>query len=262
MLMAYALSKSSIEDSLLASLGIFLMTPKAAPVTALLSGIFLGKGFGSQVLMVDSLVSMASFALMSTYGDTLKGPRVPPSIATVDQPAGFPLVYLGLYLTGLPGFVIGALYFFTGNAIIPLVLISIFLKMSVFAKLAFRIWIAWICFFAFFFATPFLAIWEIGWKAFVKDKERVFPPLRFFRRVFGEGAHWIAWLGRYLLYWVWVGLMFTVFVGRWMFMVNILQAAGDAFCPASLTPAVVGGALVTFAAVAGNFALRVFGLIP
>ncbi|KAH7399398.1 hypothetical protein BKA66DRAFT_565478 [Pyrenochaeta sp. MPI-SDFR-AT-0127] len=260
LLMAFALSKSSVENSLIASLGIFLMTPRSAPIVALLSGIFLGKGFGSQVLLVDSLVSIASFFLMGTFTDMLKGPRVPPSIAAVDQPAELARVYLGLFLTTIPGFAIGALYFITGNAIIPLVLISIFLKMSVFAKLAFRIWAAWICFFAFFFAAPFLAMWEIGWMVVVKDKERVFPPLRFFRGLFGTGAHWLAMLGRYLFYWIWVGLMFAVFVGRWMFIVNVLQAAGDAFCPASLTPAVVGGTLVTLAVVAGNFALRVSGL--
>ncbi|KAH8707623.1 hypothetical protein GQ44DRAFT_830943 [Phaeosphaeriaceae sp. PMI808] len=242
------------------ALGIFVMTPKAAPLTALLSGIFLNKGFGTQVMLVDSLVSIASFWLMSTIEGTFKGPQVPPSITDPEKPAKLWLIYLGLYLATLPGFVIGALYFISGCALYPLFIVSFCLRMTVFAKLAFKIWLAWICFFAFFLASPFLAIWEIGWKIFVKDKDRVFPPLRFFRRLFGKGSHWIAWVGRYILYWIWVAFVFTVFLGRWMFLVNILQLAGDAFCPSSLTPAAISGVLLTFAAAAGSFALSVLGM--
>lgn len=263
-LSSYLLARSSLETSWKAALGIFLMTPKAAPIIGLISGMVLGKGFGSQVLLIDTLVSIAG---LTVNGNVLiwmggeSGIKIPAYITDVDRPAQLARIYLGSFLATVPGTTIGTLYFVTGQAIIPLILLAIFLKNSAFAKLGFMIWISWICFFAFFFATPFLMLWEIGWKALVKDKDRIFPPVRFFRRIFGMDPHWLAWLARYAFYWIWVGFSFTAFVGRWMFLVNMTQAAGDAFCPASLTPTILAGTGLTFAAVASNFVLRFYDLI-
>ncbi|KAF2690685.1 hypothetical protein K458DRAFT_382262 [Lentithecium fluviatile CBS 122367] len=162
-LSAYALTKSSLEASWKVSLGIFLMTRKAARVIGLLSGMFLGKGFGSQVLLIDILYSIFGMFALGTVGVWevwRTGSMVLTYIPDIGRPAELARIYLGSFLATVPGVAIATLYFFTGNAIIPLVPIAVVLKEKAFAKLALRLWVAWVCFFAFFFVTPFLMIWE------------------------------------------------------------------------------------------------------
>jgi len=108
-------------------------------------------------------------------------------------------------------------------------------------------------------ASPFLTLWEMVWKILRRKEAKTerFPAVRWYAAWFTERGDLLKLVGA-LGYWVWVALQFSVFVGRWMALANLLPLAGDAWCPASLKEVEAGSALSTAAMVAGLLGLKAF----
>ncbi|KAF2682881.1 hypothetical protein K458DRAFT_488595 [Lentithecium fluviatile CBS 122367] len=256
------------ENSIAAALGLYLLLPTAAPIIAFLSGIFLSKGFGTQTLLVDLVSAGAALVMYNLPLKVWIGSNTNFS-STAERPnTGF--LYLGLYLATVPAGVVFFIYQALVILAVSLLIWAMFAKSKGLAKTAgwlIGLWIAlwiWIISFAVF------AIAEVAWlatsgsrkkkKKKSEDAEVVkkFPGLVSLRKFFHEDR-----FGRFLSrwgYWSWVIVSFITAAGRWMFLLQLLQLTGPAFCPDSLTGATVTSFFVPFAAIGANILLKIYGL--
>lgn len=247
------------ENSLAAALGLYLLTPRAAPIIAFLSGIFLSKGFGIQTLLVDLVSAGAALVLYNLPLKIWTGP-----MNTVQSSAGTPsttFLYLGLYLATVPAGIVFFIYQLILVLAVFLLICSMFLKSKALARASGYLIGLWIIMWMWIFSFAIFAIAEIVWLAFYKKKNGgKFPVLEDLRGWFSrEGSSLGFFLKRYG-YWSWVIVSFSIAVGRWMFFNELLKLVGGAFCPESLKGATAASILMTWAAIVANVLLKIRGL--
>jgi hypothetical protein len=279
-LFSFILYRDTFAISSKNQLAIFFLTPAPWSITAAICGFLDLKGFGTQQLVVDSIVSLLGWWHLREPGNWLgvfKGPAFPS--ADPSRPARMHTVYMGLYMATLPGALFGAALF------ISLIIIVVIIALSVISnddkkprestggtKFAGFLLGCWLIFFFIVFITPFLAIWELFWylpKIGIQKRkqgaETEFPPVRMCREMFksrGEaGVKWM-WVAKKVLYYPWCVLQFVVFVGRWMVLANLLPVAGDAFCPSSIKELAASYALFPLFTLSVPIILAQFGLTP
>ncbi|KAH7388804.1 hypothetical protein BKA66DRAFT_608141 [Pyrenochaeta sp. MPI-SDFR-AT-0127] len=247
------------ENSLAAALGLYLLTPRAAPIIAFLSGIFLSKGFGIQTLLVDLVSAGAALVLYNLPLKVWTGP-----MASAQFSEGAPsttFLYMGIYLATVPAGVVFFIYQLIILLAVFLLIWSMVGKNKGLAKAAGYLIGLWIIMWIWIVSFAVFAIAEVVWLAFYKKKNGgKFPVLEDLRGWFSrEGSSLGFFLKRYV-YWAWVIVSFAVAVGRWMFFNELLQLVGGAFCPDSLKGATAASILITWAAIVSNVLLKLQGL--
>jgi len=240
------------------------LQPTPDPILVLFVAIYLSKGQAFQILAVDAVTTM--FGLVMVLGVT--GLQIvvmanPSAYTAYPSPAGSSLVLIGLGLAILPWLLVYALI---GCFSVPfqlfflLGIIEAWLFETAYCfAIAFISLILLAMALAFVGLTPIFAIWELGW--IIRNKTRalkeakevtmkpppeappekpVFPLARFIRRRVGNTSTWKRVLLQ-VVFGLFVILSWVSFVGKWMFMVNVLGLAGDAYCPSgSKTSAFAG----------------------
>ncbi|KAK1753846.1 hypothetical protein QBC47DRAFT_361850 [Echria macrotheca] len=236
------------------------LRPTGFSIAAAITGIFGSRGWGVQYLAIDSIVTLVTFLVFNLRAPDFWNGRVVVPV-TVGAPDQLQVMYNGMFVATLPGALFVCAYMVSGMwpALLALAVLT---KTWAFAKLAFKIWLTWMCFFLVVLTSPFLAIWEMVWKIMYRKEAKTerFPAVRWYAAWFTERGELLELVG-VLGYWTWVILQFSVFVGRWMVLANLLPLAGDAWCPGSLKEVEAGSALSTIALVAGLLGLKWFNLI-
>ena len=240
-----------------------LLRPNGFAVAAAVSGAFGSRGWGVQYLAIDSFGTLATFLLFNLRApDFWNGRVVVPREAVPGAPPALQVMYNGMFVATLPGALFACAYVLSGLWPMLLVVAAVTKKWA-FARLAFKIWLTWACFFLVVLTSPFLAVWELVWKRLHRHEAKAgerFPAVRWYAAWFtGEKGDLLKLVG-ILGYWAWVAVQFSVFVGRWMVLANLLPLAGDAWCPASLKEIEAGSALSTILMLGGLLGLKAFNL--
>lgn len=247
------------ENSLAAALGLYLLIPQAAPIIAFLSGIFLSKGFGTQTLLVDLVSAGAALVLYNLPLKIWTGPMS--TLASSTEAPSTEFLYLGLYLATVPAGVVFFIYQMIILLAVFLFVWSVCGKHKNLAKAAGVLVGLWIAMWIWIFSFAVFAIMEVIWLAFYKKKNGGrFPVLESLREWFSRAGSPIGFMLKRYGYWAWVLVSFAVAVGRWMFLTQLLQLTGGAFCPDSLKGATATSFLLPFAAICANVALKFCGL--
>lgn len=262
-LMAYLLYREAIVGFLAGLFVIFLYTPRPVPFTAGLTGVFLGKAWGVQMLVVDGLIAMVAASTVSPIplGDDGYFSLAPPPPSGPDVPMQFPALYYGLFIANYPVYLLFAAYLILGIILPFMALVYLCIpKKRYKAKACLKIFLLMLLLLAYPFVVPILGFAEVIFKlVHWKDKKRKFGPVRWADDLLqGVSPRKMAVLS--VLYWVWCVLHFVIFVGRWMVVVNMLAIAGEVFCPSSLGEVVGGGLGATIGLVLANLGLQVSGL--
>ncbi|KAM7184924.1 hypothetical protein V8F20_012016 [Naviculisporaceae sp. PSN 640] len=92
-----------------------------------------------------------------------------------------------------------------------------------------------------------------------RTEEDLFPLARWFRRRFRNTKRWKRGIVK-LGFWIFFVLSLISFVGKWMFMVNILTFAGDVYCPSGYKEATFGGLGFKAGVLLIGVGLQFFGL--
>ncbi|KAK5651902.1 hypothetical protein OQA88_11561 [Cercophora sp. LCS_1] len=237
-----------------------LLRPNGFAIAAAVSGAFGSRGWGVQYLAIDSFGTLVTFLTFHLRApDFWNGRVVVPG--EVGAPPALQAMYNGMFVATLPGALFASAYVLSGLWPVLLV-VAVVTKTWAFAKLAFKIWLTWVCFFLVVLTSPFLAVWEMVWKLLHRNEAKTgerFPAVRWYAAWFTEKGNTLRLVG-VVGYWTWVVLQFAVFVGRWMVLANLLPLAGDAWCPASLREVEAGSALSTVLMLGGLLGLKAFNL--
>jgi len=248
------------ENSLAAALGLYFLTPRAAPFIALLSGLFMSKGFGTQALLVDLVASGGALVL---YHLRLQMANISTSMVEGRAAGEGPdttFLYLGLHIATIPAGVVFFIYQLLMVLAVVLLIWAMFAKSKGLAKTAGFLIGLWLLMWIWIFSFAIFAIYEVVWLAFFKKKTGgLFPVLESYREWFSTRGSIAFFLKRYG-YWIWVLISFGIQVGRWMFLTELLRLTGSSFCPNSLKGATATSILLTAAAIGANVALKVSGL--
>jgi hypothetical protein len=265
------LQRSSFDSTSAFLIGAMeLLQPTAAPLIAGVAGWYISKGEGFQVLTTDAVITL--------LGLFLAAPHIALTNSMTASNSGYNLglVPLGLILAIGPwalAYGIGGIFSLAFQFCFILAIIFKSDKLAEFASINLVILIGLIAFVA---LTPIWAIWELIWKlvhtrrqkklewqANKEDKERelknVFPLARYFKIKFQTTSSWKRGLAIFV-FWFFILLSFVSFVGKWMVMVNLLGAAGDAYCPSHFAEATFAGLGVKVGVLAIGVALQYFGL--
>ena len=247
------------ENSLAAALGLYLLTPRAAPIIASVSGIFLSKGFGTQTLLVDLVSGGTALVLYNLPLKVWTGPTS--SLAYSVEKPSTAFLYLGLYLATIPAGIIFFIYQFILILAVILLVWYIFTKSKKLLRGAKYLVGIWLLMWVWIFSFAVFAIVEVVWLAFYKKKTGgKFPVLEEFREWFFGGGGLIGVILERYGYWGWVLVSFATAAGRWMFLNELLRLTDGAFCPDSLKGATAASILLTFTAISVNFTLKLRGL--
>ncbi|KAK3939302.1 hypothetical protein QBC46DRAFT_342632 [Diplogelasinospora grovesii] len=248
------------------------LQPTAAPLLAGLAGWHFSKGHGFQVLATDAVTTLAGVLMILGFTTMQVLSVLIPSAS-----GGSMLVPIGLLCAVGPWLL---MYLLFGFIAIPLQLGFMlgFVEAWLFethymfgvAFLALGILIVVVGFVAF---TPIWALWELGWVLWQKKKNKknknksakveektgekpIFPLARYFRERFQNTSRFKRGLVKFV-FWLFILMSFASVVGKWMFMVNILSLAGDAYCPSGYKEATFAGlgfkAVMLGAGVAAQF---------
>lgn len=265
-LVAYVVYPRTFEASALALVLLFILKPRATPLIAIPAKRLIGTGYGTQLLFVDSLIALSGVLITMLTGSTW----IPDFRLIFSGPESARTMNLGSWITFLPLLVLYGIYnicqaFFVVFLIIG-VLVYWGLRNSRLLKWAFSIVLFWWGLIICFALSPIFAVFELGWSIYcnrkkLKGTEKIFPLARFFATFFdSDSGHWLMKIGKRVLYYPWCVLMFAVFVGRWMALVNLMTIAGDAFCPAKWTETAVSYVMFSLVTIVIPTTLRFFEL--
>jgi hypothetical protein len=267
LLTALVIYRGNTGDAWTLLMGLFALTPRAFSIVAAISGAWLSKGYGAQLLFIDSLIGVISWGYFNPsirFWDTV----VPPTYDGAPWYLGH--FYKGIFLATMPSGILTFLYFVSGIAIPASIVLAIWLKSGAIAKLGGYVWCMWFLFAVWCMAMPFFALYELVWRIYLKassrgrartGERRVFPPVRWHRRLFAKvsAPHWGFRVAKHGLYWVWCAMQFVEFVGRWMAIVYLLPLLGKSFCPSKVAESAVLYVLFGFVMLFSPFVLRYFG---
>ncbi|KAF2453546.1 hypothetical protein BDY21DRAFT_424277 [Lineolata rhizophorae] len=173
LLLAYILYRQAVNTSFTTLISIFLLTPKAFSIVAFLSCIGLSKGYGTQLLIVDSVVTLYGWATLQPANTNVFQPWVPYSPpAGPGLPSRVALAFKGLYLATFPGAFFAFVYTIFWLAILGLIVIAIWTKDRGPAKLAGVLFSIWLVFVFLIVSTPIFALWEACWILYAKARKR------------------------------------------------------------------------------------------
>lgn len=247
------------------------LQPSAAPIVAFVAGWWFSKGHGFQTLATDAVTTIIGVLMVLGFTTmrilaiafTTSGEMsmlVPVGLLCAVGP--WVVVYLLFGLVGLPmqlcfilgmiemwlcksGHLFGYAMFFLGILVIALTFVAF---------------------------TPIWALWELGWATrqkirmykgvLVKDEkgeEPLFPLARYFRTRFQNTSRFKRGCVK-VVFWVFILMSMTSFVGKWMFMVNVLNFAGDAYCPSGYKEATFVGLAFKAVILGAGVGLQFFGL--
>ncbi|KAM7212444.1 hypothetical protein V8F06_012170, partial [Rhypophila decipiens] len=251
------------------------LQPTAAPLVAAISGWYFSKGFGFQVFATEAITTLLGFVMilgftsfqlllilaalgMGVAGSIGIAPFLVP-IGLLCAVGPWALVYLSFGLMGLPmqiGLMFGLIEMCLGS------------ETGYGFGLFFICLLILIMVLGFVGLTPIFAIWEAIWPLMVvgtkevmavKTEEDLFPLARWFRRRFQNTSRLKRGFVK-CVFWTFIALSLVSFVGKWMFMVNILNLAGDVYCPNGYKEATWGGLGFKAAVLLVGVLLQFFGL--
>jgi hypothetical protein len=249
------------------------LQPTAAPLLAAITGWYLGKGEGFQILTTDGVITGFGIILGVMSGAVASRDMAAPT----KSPLGLVLISLLLAIgpwalayciLGVFGFSF-QLFFILG--LIELWLIDTGHCLSV-AGAAFMVFVFLLLFIG---LTPVFALWELGWKCYdirrrakpqwnamdenKREQKHIFPLARHFKRRYKDTKRWKRALVK-MIFWGFIFLSFVSFVGKWIIMVQILGYAGDAYCPGQFAEATFAGLGFKVGVLGIGVALQYFGL--
>ncbi|CAI4215996.1 unnamed protein product [Parascedosporium putredinis] len=267
----FVLQKSSFDrNSALTITAMELLQPTAAPLISAAAGWYISRGEGFQVLVTDAVITI--LGLLVALPQLALVSAINPSLLTTN----FGLVPLGLLLALGPwalAYAIGGVFSLTFQLFFILAIIFRSGQLAEIASISLIILLALVTFVV---LTPIWAIWELIWKIRHQRRQRepewqlnkeqkelerkeMFPLSRYFTRKFYSTKRWKRWLTIFI-FWFFATLSFVSFVGKWMVMVNLLGAAGDAYCPSNFVQATFAGLGFKFGVLAIGLAMQYFGL--
>ncbi|PKS08380.1 hypothetical protein jhhlp_005324 [Lomentospora prolificans] len=265
------LQRSSFDrTSALVIASLEILQPTAAPLISGVAGWYIGKGEGFQVLATDAVITLLGLFLVTPHIALSTG-----FSQTVSR-FNMGLVPLGLLLAIGPwslAYVVGSILAvlfqlcFIGGMVFRSGKLTEFAGKNLIILLSLLIFIG---------LTPIWALWELIWKlvhlrrrtnpewsALKDEKERelksIFPLARYFKQKFYSTSSWKRGLAIFI-FWFFILLSFVSFVGKWMVMVNLLGAAGDAYCPSNFVEATFAGLGFKVAVLAIGLVLQYFNL--
>ncbi|KAK1830934.1 hypothetical protein QBC39DRAFT_353001 [Podospora conica] len=247
------------------------LQPSAAPIVAFVAGWWFSKGHAFQTLATDAVTTMAGVAMVLGFTTM----RIAGMAFTASDEMSM-LVPVGLLCAVGPWVVVYLLFGLVG---LPMQLCFIFGMIEMwlcksahligYAMFFLGILVVALTFVAF---TPIWALWELGWAArqkmrkykglLVKDEkgeQPLFPLARYFRDRFQNTSRFKRGCVK-LVFWLFILMSMTSFVGKWMFMVNVLNFAGDAYCPSGYKEATFAGLAFKAVVLGAGVGLQFFGL--
>jgi len=261
------------------------LQPTAAPLLAAAAGWLFSKGHGFQVLATDAITTLLGCAMVLGFTSMriiTVGMAIVQGEGGQGALGGSFLVPIGM-LCAVGPWVLTYLLF--GMVSLPMQL-GLFLGMFELlagGKTAYGFGIFFFCLWVlvvvlgFVAATPLFAIWEAVWIAVQKKREwraarenkeyertedeekAMFPLARWFRRKFQNTSRFKRGLVKFV-FWLFILMSLASFVGKWMFMVNVLAFAGNAYCPNGYKEATFGGLGFKAAVLSISVVLQFFGL--
>ena len=250
-----------------------LLQPTAAPLLAAVSGWWFSKGHGFQVLATDALTTLLGLVMITAFTSL----QIAFSMVHVGQGMSL-LVLIGLICAVGPWMLT---YLLIGCVTLPMQLGLIFGMFEMWISDGESNWGFTVFFMGlgvllvvvgFVAATPLFAIWEAIWVAIQKKRKwkgqteksetgekPLFPLARWFHRKFHNTSRWKRGLVKFV-FWLFILMSFASFVGKWMFMVNLLTFAGDAYCPSGYKDATFAGLGFKAGILSFSIVLQFFGL--
>ncbi|KAJ2896710.1 uncharacterized protein MKZ38_005280 [Zalerion maritima] len=261
-LVAYLLYRDAITGFLPGLFAIMLFTPRPVPFSAGLAGAFLGKSWGTQMLVADGLVGLLASYTISILPLDSEGnfSLAPKPVSGPDVPSRYAILFNGLILTNYPVYILCVMYFILMTILPFMAAVHCCMKRKghkVGASL--KIFVIMLLIVVYPFVVPIMAVAEIISNVRHRGSDYKFGPARWADNLLADISSWKKKVLD-VLYWLWCVLHFVIFVGRWMVISNMLAMAGDVFCPSSLTEASAAGPLVTLGLVLANLGLQVTGL--
>lgn len=248
------------------------LQPTAAPLLAAVAGWWFSKGHGFQVLATDAFTTLFGLVMISGFTSM----QIAYSVTRVGQEKSL-LVLIGLICAVGPWVLT---YLLIGCVTLPMQLGVILgmIEMCVGSETSYGFGVFFmglgvlVVVVGFVAATPLFAIWEAIWVAVQKKRKwkgqmeksetgekPLFPLARWFRRRFQNTSTFKRGLIKFV-FWLFIFMSFASFVGKWMFMVNILTFAGDAYCPSGYKDATFAGLGFKAGILSFSIMLQFFGL--
>jgi hypothetical protein len=284
LIFAYTLKVATYDTTVAFTLeALELLIPTGVAITSVLIGCYQSKGWGYQIMIVDSLCAFlgGSFIVLiqgSLFSMESSSASSSDSNNPVTQTAAMRPVMIGLLCSLGPWALILAAVGITAiiwQCILPY---ALYKGNKPLARLGLKALILYILIFLATSLTPVFALWELCWIFYnrrrenaskPKDKEErmlwekehvpnVFPLVRIFRSAAGD--HRPFYLRKDFLYWTSSLLALVAFIGRWIVLVNLMSLAGEGFCPSEFKTAVASTILFHFAMNLFSMVLQYFDL--
>jgi len=291
LIFAYTMKLATLDTTVAFTLeAVELLIPTSVAFTSVILGLYMSKGWGYQIMIVDSICAFLGGAFIVLIQGSLfsmdNGSNSSKSSKNsnenpITQTAPMKPVMIGLLLSLGPWALILAALGISAiiwQCILP---IAMFKDNKPLRKLGLHALLLYILIILIPWLTPIFALWEACWILYDTIRERrrmpknmdkeekrawkeqqgppnVFPLVRLFRSAAGDRLPFF--LRKTFLYWASNVLALVAFVGRWIALVGLMSQAGEAFCPSRLRTAVAATILFHFGMILLGFALQFVGL--